>query len=121
MTGRQERFAMRGDNDQLASFWMPFTANRAFKANPRQIVSASGMFYQSADGRTILDGTSGLWCSNAGHCRPEISEAIAKAAATLDFAPTFQLGRSEEHTSELQSLMRISYAVFCLKKTTKHK
>src|SRR3546814_18157883 len=83
---------MRGDNDQLASFWMPFTANRAFKANPRQIVSASGMFYQSADGRTILDGTSGPWCSNAGHCRPEISEAIPQAAAKLDFAPTFKLG-----------------------------
>lgn len=83
---------MKGDNDSLASFWMPFTANRAFKAHPRQLVSASGMHYQSADGRTILDGTSGLWCCNAGHCRPEIGEAIAKAAATLDFAPTFQLG-----------------------------
>src|SRR3546814_17616313 len=84
---RAERwFAMRGDNDQLASFWMPFTANRGFKANPRQIVSANGMHYQSADGRAILDGTSGLWCSNAGHCRPDISEAIAKAGATPDFA-----------------------------------
>ena len=67
---------MRGDNDQLASFWMPFTANRAYKANPRQLVSASGMHYQSADGRTILDGTAGLWCCNAGHCRPEIADAI---------------------------------------------
>ena len=83
---------MRGDNDQLASFWMPFTANRAFKSQPRQLVSAKGMHYRASDGRTILDGTSGLWCSNAGHCRPEITEAIAKAAATLDFAPTFQLG-----------------------------
>lgn len=83
---------MRGDNDQLASFWMPFTANRAYKANPRQLVSASGMYYRSSDGRAILDGTAGLWCSNAGHCRPEIAEAIAKAASTLDFAPTFQLG-----------------------------
>jgi len=83
---------MRGDNDQLASFWMPFTANRAFKAHPRQLVSANGMYYRSSDGREILDGTAGLWCSNAGHCRPEITEAIAKAAATLDFAPTFQLG-----------------------------
>ena len=83
---------MRGDNDQLSAFWMPFTANRAFKSQPRQLVSASGMHYRASDGRTILDGTSGLWCSNAGHCRPEISEAIAKAAATLDFAPTFQLG-----------------------------
>ena len=83
---------MRGDNDALASFWMPFTANRAYKAHPRQLVSASGMYYQSSDGRQILDGTAGLWCSNAGHCRPEISAAIAQAAATLDFAPTFQLG-----------------------------
>ncbi|WP_200879058.1 aspartate aminotransferase family protein [Sphingopyxis sp. MWB1] len=83
---------MRGDNDQLAAFWMPFTANRVFKTHPRQLVSASGLYYQSSDGRTILDGTAGLWCSNAGHCRPEITEAIAKAAATLDFAPTFQLG-----------------------------
>jgi beta-alanine--pyruvate transaminase len=83
---------MQGDNDQLASFWMPFTANRSYKAHPRQLVAASGMYYQSGDGRRILDGTSGLWCSNAGHCRPEIAEAIAKAAKTLDFAPTFQLG-----------------------------
>ncbi|MBA3941358.1 MAG: aspartate aminotransferase family protein [Sphingopyxis sp.] len=83
---------MQGDNDQLASFWMPFTANRSYKAHPRQLVSASGMYYRSSDGREILDGTAGLWCSNAGHCRPEITEAIAKAAATLDFAPTFQLG-----------------------------
>ncbi|APW72483.1 MULTISPECIES: aspartate aminotransferase family protein [Sphingopyxis] len=83
---------MQGDNDGLASFWMPFTANRAYKAHPRQIVSASGMHYQSGDGRTILDGTAGLWCSNAGHCRTEIAAAMARAAATLDFAPTFQLG-----------------------------
>src|SRR3546814_8727345 len=114
---------MKGENDPLASFWMPFTANRAYKAHPRQFVSASGMHYRSADGREILDGTAGLWCCNAGHCRPEIAEAIAKTAAMLDFAPTFQLGhplaRSEEHTSELQSLMRISYAVFCLKKKKK--
>ena len=83
---------MKGENDPLAAFWMPFTANRAYKAHPRQLVSASGMYYQSGDGRTILDGTSGLWCSNAGHCRVEITDAIAKAAAALDFAPTFQLG-----------------------------
>ena len=83
---------MHGNNDQLASFWMPVTANRAFKSHPRQLVSASGMYYQSGDGRQLLDGTAGLWCSNAGHCRPEITEAIARTAATLDFAPTFQLG-----------------------------
>src|SRR3546814_4352096 len=98
---------MKGENDPLASFWMPFTANRAYKAHPRQFVSASGMHYRSADGREILDGTAGLWCCNAGHCRPELAEAIAQTAAMLDFA------RSAEHTSELQSLMRITYPVFC--------
>jgi len=83
---------MHRENDPLAAFWMPFTANKAYKATPRQLVSASGMFYRSADGRDILDGTAGLWCCNAGHCRPEIAEAIAQTARTLDFAPTFQLG-----------------------------
>ncbi len=83
---------MKGENDPLAAFWMPFTANRAYKAAPRQLVSASGMYYQSADGRDILDATAGLWCCNAGHCRVEIAEAIARTARTLDFAPTFQLG-----------------------------
>ncbi|PAL25326.1 aspartate aminotransferase family protein [Sphingopyxis sp. GW247-27LB] len=98
---------MKGENDPLAAFWMPFTANRAFKAHPRQLVSASGMHYRSADGRTILDGTAGLWCSNAGHCRPEIAEAIAKAAASLDFAPTFQLGHPQafELAQRLAALM----------------
>ncbi|HMQ18813.1 MAG TPA: aspartate aminotransferase family protein [Sphingopyxis sp.] len=83
---------MQGENDPLAAFWMPFTANKAYKAAPRRLVSASGMYYRSADGREILDGTAGLWCCNAGHCRPEIAEAIAETARTLDFAPTFQLG-----------------------------
>ncbi|WOF44793.1 aspartate aminotransferase family protein [Sphingopyxis indica] len=83
---------MQGENDPLAAFWMPFTANRAYKAAPRQLVSARGMYYRSADGREILDATAGLWCCNAGHCRAEIVEAIATTAATLDFAPTFQLG-----------------------------
>ena len=73
-------------------FWMPFTANRQFKARPRMLVSASGMHYRSDDGREILDGTAGLWCSNAGHCHPKITEAIARQAATMDFAPVFQMG-----------------------------
>ena len=76
----------------LDPFWMPFTANRQYKAAPRLLVSARGMYYTSHDGRQILDGTSGLWCSNAGHCRDEIVAAIQQAAATLDFAPTFQMG-----------------------------
>jgi len=75
--------------DQL---WMPFTANRQFKAAPRLLVSAQGMYYRSHDGRQILDGTSGLWCVNAGHGRPEISAAIAHQAQEMDYAPPFQMG-----------------------------
>ena len=76
----------------LEAHWMPFTANRAFKRAPRMLASASGMFYKDMDGREVLDGTAGLWCVNAGHCRQPIVDAIAKTAATLDFAPTFQMG-----------------------------
>ena len=72
--------------------WMPFTANRQFKARPRMLVSASGMYYTSDDGRQILDGTAGLWCVNAGHAHPKITEAIQKQAATMDYAPLFQIG-----------------------------
>lgn len=80
-----------GDGD-LNAFWMPFTANRQFKQHPRLLATAKGMYYTSVDGREILDGTAGLWCVNAGHCREKITEAIQKQAATLDFAPTFQMG-----------------------------
>lgn len=76
----------------LDALWMPFTANKAFKARPRLLVSAKDMHYRSDDGREILDGTAGLWCVNAGHCRAPIVEAVQKAAATLDFAPHFQMG-----------------------------
>jgi beta-alanine--pyruvate transaminase len=71
---------------------MPFTANRQFKADPRLLVAASGMYYRSEDGRQVLDGTSGLWCVNAGHGRPEIAEAVARQLETLDYAPSFQMG-----------------------------
>lgn len=80
------------ENDPLAAFWMPFTANRAYKAQPRQLAAAKDMHYWDSAGNRILDGTSGLWCSNAGHCRTPITEAISKTAATMDFGPTFQLG-----------------------------
>ncbi len=77
--------------NSLAEFWMPFTANRQFKASPRLLVAAKDMHYTSHDGRQILDGAAGLWCVNAGHCRPRIAEAIARQAATMDFAPMFQM------------------------------
>lgn len=76
----------------LDEFWMPFTANRAFKRAPRMLVAASGMYYTAADGRQILDGTAGLWCVNAGHCRESITAAIREQAGVMDYAPPFQLG-----------------------------
>jgi beta-alanine--pyruvate transaminase len=78
--------------NNLEAFWMPFTANRQFKANPRMFVSAKDMHYVTSDNRRVLDGTAGLWCCNAGHSRPKIVEAIQNQAAELDFAPTFQMG-----------------------------
>jgi beta-alanine--pyruvate transaminase len=82
-----------GANEQnLQNFWMPFTANRQFKAAPRMLTSAKGMFYTDADGRQILDGTAGLWCVNAGHGRERIAEAVHRQLINLDFAPTFQMG-----------------------------
>ncbi|MBV0891663.1 aspartate aminotransferase family protein [Paracoccus sp. Z118] len=78
--------------NDLRAFWMPFTANRQFKAQPRMLVSAKDMHYTAAEGQQILDGTAGLWCCNAGHCRPRITEAISDMAGTLDYAPAFQVG-----------------------------
>ncbi len=80
---------MRNDLD---AFWMPFTANRQFKAKPRMFVSADGMYYKTDDGREVLDGTAGLWCVNAGHNQPRIVEAIRQQAGELDYAPAFQMG-----------------------------
>ncbi|WP_027168661.1 aspartate aminotransferase family protein [Mesorhizobium sp. WSM3224] len=78
--------------NDLSAFWMPFTANRQFKQAPRMFVSAKDMHYTTSDGRKVLDGTAGLWCVNAGHCRPKITEAIQHQAAELDYAPAFQMG-----------------------------
>jgi beta-alanine--pyruvate transaminase len=87
---------MKLENPHLAvsldEFWMPFTANRQFKAAPRLLARAEGMHYYTPEGRPVLDGTAGLWCVNAGHGRREIVEAVQRQAATMDFAPTFQMG-----------------------------
>jgi beta-alanine--pyruvate transaminase len=76
----------------LDELWLPFTANRAFKRAPRLLVAASGMYYTAADGRQVLDGTAGLWCVNAGHCRESITSAIREQAGVMDYAPPFQMG-----------------------------
>ncbi len=89
--------------NDLDAFWMPFTANRQFKRAPRLFVGAEGMHYRTADGRRVLDGTSGLWCVNAGHCRPKIVEAIRQQAGALDFAGVFQMG----HTRAFECASRL--------------
>lgn len=81
-----------GNEIDLSAWWMPFTANRAFKRAPRLFESAAGMYYTTPDGRRVLDGMSGLWCCNAGHCHPRIVAAIREQAGRLDYAPSFQMG-----------------------------
>ncbi|WDZ96015.1 aspartate aminotransferase family protein [Herbaspirillum sp. WKF16] len=76
----------------LSAYWMPYTANRNFKASPRMLVSAEGMHYRDDAGNAILDGTAGLWCVPLGHAHPKIVSAVQKSVATLDYAPSFQLG-----------------------------
>lgn len=78
--------------NDLAAFWMPFTSNRAFKQTPRMLAGAKDMHYTTTDGRKLLDGAAGMWCSNAGHGRTQIADAIKHSAETLDYAPPFQFG-----------------------------
>ena len=85
------RFATPLDREAMESFWLPFTANRQFKANPRLFVAAEGMEYVTADGRRILDAMAGLWCVNAGHGQRKIVEAIKAQAEKLDFVSSFQM------------------------------
>ncbi|MEJ0087300.1 MAG: aspartate aminotransferase family protein [Pseudomonadota bacterium] len=76
----------------LDAYWMPFTANRQFKGKPRMLAKAAGMYYETPDGRRILDGVAGLWCVNAGHGRKEITQAVARQLEVMDYAPPFQMG-----------------------------
>jgi beta-alanine--pyruvate transaminase len=80
------------DRAALEAYWMPFTANRQFKDNPRLIERADGCYFITVDGRRVLDGLSGLWCCGAGHNRPEIADAVARQLRTLDYSPAFQFG-----------------------------
>lgn len=82
----------RTDAAWLAAHWMPYSGNRNFKADPRILTSAKGCYYTDIDGRKILDGLSGLWCSGLGHGRAELTAAANRQMATLDYAPAFQFG-----------------------------
>ena len=101
----------------LEAYWMPFTANRQFKAAPRIVVKAEGMYYTTVEGQRLLDGFAGLWCCSAGHGRKPIVEAIQKQAAELDFAPTFQFGhpRAFELASRIAALAPgdLDHVFFC--------
>ena len=90
--------------NNLDAFWMPYSDNRNFKTAPRLLARAEGMFYYTNDNREVLDGTAGLWCCNAGHGRREITEAIQRQAAIMDFAPTFQMG----HPIAFQAAARLA-------------
>ena len=92
--------------NDLAAFWLPFTPNRAFKHAPRLFARAKDMHYYTPDGRAVLDGTAGLWCSNAGHCRDPIVAAIKRQAEELDYSPAFQFAhpKSFELASRLAAL-----------------
>src|ERR1700745_3666426 len=87
--------------NDLEAFWVPFTPNRAFKRAPRLFARAKDMHYFTPEGRAVLDGTAGLWCSNAGHSRDPIVAAIQRHAGELDFAPAFQF--ATPHSFELAS------------------
>src|SRR4051794_41284868 len=108
--------AVNVPND-LAAHWMPFTANRAFKKNPRLLAGAKDMHYFTVDGRKIIDAASGMWGCNAGHSRTQIAAAIEKQAETLVYAPPFQLGvpQAVELASRTGALAAagLDHVVFC--------
>src|SRR5262249_51952140 len=105
MPASQQMKVTAGPND-LEAYWVPFTPHRAFKAAPRLIARAKDMHYYTPDGRAVLDGTAGLWCTNAGHNRAPVVEAIRAQAAELDYAPAFQFGhpRAFELASRVAAL-----------------
>lgn len=83
---------MTANMPSLESYWMPFTANRAFKKNPRLFASAEGMYYQTTEGKKILDGVAGLWCVNAGHGQKKINDALKFQIDQMTYSPAFQGG-----------------------------
>jgi beta-alanine--pyruvate transaminase len=103
--------------NSLDAYWMPFTPNRRFKASPHLLARAEGMYYYTPAGEPVLDATSGMWCSNAGHARPSIVTAIQETAATLDFAPSFNVAHPAafELASRLVDILPdgIDHVFFC--------
>ncbi|MEA2929638.1 MAG: beta-alanine--pyruvate transaminase [Hyphomicrobiales bacterium] len=113
---RTKQAAPTVPND-LASFWVPFTPNRAFKKAPRLIVRAKDMHYYTVDGKAVLDGSAGMWCCNAGHNRASIVQAIQDQAAELDYPPAFQFSHPKafELASRIAALAPadLDHVFFC--------
>ncbi len=78
--------------NSLEEHWMPFTSNRDYKNSPRLMVKAEGVYYTDHYGNKLIDASSGLFCSPAGHSRPEIREAVSKQLEQLDYVQPFQQG-----------------------------
>jgi beta-alanine--pyruvate transaminase len=76
----------------LDEYWMPFTPNRDFKADPKMVVRAEGMYYWNDRGGKLIDAASGMFCVNAGHGRKEIAEAVHRQLSELDFIAPFLRG-----------------------------
>ena len=70
-------------SNSLEEHWMPFTSNRDYKENPRLMVEADGVYYTDHHGKKLIDASSGLFCSPAGHGRSEIRDAVY-AAGVID-------------------------------------
>ena len=85
---------MRPAANTLEYYWMPFTANRDFKADPRLIVEGDGVFFVNHHGGKVLDGSSGLFCTPCGHGRHEIAKAVHDQLLRLDYCAPFQTGHS---------------------------
>jgi beta-alanine--pyruvate transaminase len=85
-------------SERSSAFWLPFTAQRQFQAQPMMFQSAQGMYYTTTDGRQVLDAMAGLWCCNAGHGQTQITEAIREAAGRLDFVSSFRMSHPAAFT-----------------------
>ena len=78
--------------NSLEEHWMPFTSNKDFKENPRLMVKAEGVYYTDHYGKKLIDASSGLFCSPAGHGRSEIRKAVYDQLERLDYVQPFQQG-----------------------------
>ncbi len=98
---------MQYTTNTLENHWMPFTANRDFKADPRLVVKGEGINYINHHGDRVIDGSSGLFCCAAGHGRKEIADAVARQLMEIDYSPHFQIGSppSFEFASRVAALL----------------